>query len=340
MRIGTMTIGVILVLSLAGCGAQPAAPETPAADIVWPEPPAAPRIRYVRSFAGPRDLGITKSFFKQLLEAIIGRTEEYMIRPTGVVERSDRLYVADPGAQMLWIFMIRERRYIKVRRLGDIALVSPVAVTAKNDAEVFVADSWNRKIYIIDNEGKLVRVFAGDDLERPAALAYDAVRQRLYVADSGAHRIAVYDANGVRIRTIGKRGSGAGEFNFPTHLALAGDGTLLVTDALNYRIQAFDRDGKFLWKFGHHGDGSGDVASPKGVAVDSKGHVYVVDALFDTVQIFQRGGAFLLGFGSRGSKRGQFWLPSGIFINSADRIYVADAYNQRIQIFDFIGAGP
>lgn len=339
MRIETMTIAVIFVLSLAGCGAQTRAPEIPVADIVWPEPPAAPRIRYVRSFAGPHDLGITKSFFKRLIEAIIGRTEEYMIRPTGVIERSDRLYVADPGAQTLWIFMMRERRYIKVRQLGDIALVSPVAVTAKNDAEVFVADSWNRKIYLIDNEGKLVRVFVEGDLERPAALAFDAVRQQLYVADSGAHRIAVYDANGTRARTIGKRGSGEGEFNYPTHLALAGDGTLLVTDALNYRIQAFDRDGKFLWKFGQHGDGSGDVASPKGVAVDSKGHVYVVDALFDTVQIFQRGGAFLLGFGSRGSARGQFWLPSGIFINPADRIYVADAYNQRIQIFDFIGEG-
>ena len=339
MRIGTMTIAVIFVLALAGCGAQPPAPETPVADIVWPEPPAAPRIRYVRSFAGPHELGITKSFFKRLVEAIIGRTEEYMIRPTGVVEHNDRLYVADPGAQALWIFKTRERRHIKVRQLGDNALVSPVAVTAKNDAEVFVADSWNRKIYLIDNEGKLVRVFAEDDLERPAALAFDAVRQRLYVADSGAHRIAVYDANGSRTQTIGRRGSREGEFNYPTHLALARDGTLLVTDALNYRIQAFDQDGKFLWKFGHHGDGSGDVASPKGVAIDSKGHVYVVDALFDAVQIFQRGGAFLLGFGSRGSARGQFWLPSGIFINPADRIYVADAYNQRIQIFDFIGEG-
>jgi DNA-binding beta-propeller fold protein YncE len=339
MHIGTMTIAVVFVLSLASCGAQPPVPEIPVAEIVWPEPPAAPRIRYVGSFAGPHDLGITKSFFKRVIEAIIGRTEEYMIRPTGVVERNDTLYVADPGAQALWIFKVSERRYIKVRQLGDIALVSPVAVTAKSDAEFYVADSWNGRIYLIDKEGRLIRVFAENNLKRPAALAFDANRQRLYVADSGAHLIAVFDANGTRIQTIGKRGSREGEFNYPTHLTLDRNGTLLVTDALNYRIQAFDRDGKFLWKFGRHGDGSGDVASPKGVAVDSKGHVYVVDALFDAVQIFQREGKYLLGFGSRGSARGQFWLPSGIFINSADRIYVADAYNQRIQIFNFIGEG-
>ena len=99
MHIGTMTIAVVFVLSLASCGAQPPVPEIPVAEIVWPEPPAAPRIRYVGSFAGPHDLGITKSFFKRVIEAIIGRTEEYMIRPTGVVERNDTLYVADPGAQ-------------------------------------------------------------------------------------------------------------------------------------------------------------------------------------------------------------------------------------------------
>ena len=336
MRIGLSILTAVLLLYLPGCGGQPPMPETPAVEIVWPEPPATPRIRYVRSFSGPHDLGITKSLFRRIIEVIIGKTEEFLIRPTGVIEHNGTLYVADPGAQALWIFKVSERRFVKIQRAGEVTLISPVDVVAKTDGEVFVADSWNKKIYLIDEEGKRAREFIANGLERPVALAYDATARQLYVADSGAHRVGVYDANGKRIRTIGRRGNAHGEFNYPTHLELEHTGTLLVTDALNYRIQAFDRHGKFLWKLGRHGDGSGDVASPKGVAVDSQGHVYVVDALFDAVQIFEPNGTFLLGFGSRGSARGQFWLPSGIFIDPHDRIYVADAYNQRIQVFEFI----
>lgn len=328
----------VLILTAAGCGSVPpvANPETPAETLVWPKSPAEPRIRYVRSFSGPHDLGISKSFFQRLMETLTGKTEEYFIRPTGVAEREGVLYVADPGAQALWIFNLSERRFVKIHQAGKTSLVSPVAVAVRSDGAVFVADSWLKKIFLLDREGKLLQTLAEDGLERPAALVYDEATARLYVVDSAAHRIVAYNG-GKSVLAWGKRGSADGEFNYPTHLVLDQSGTLLVTDALNYRIQAFDREGKFLWKMGHHGDASGNLAAPKGVATDSQGHLYVVDALFDAVQIFERNGSLLLAFGGRGIQPGQLWIPAGIFINPQDRIYVADAYNQRVQIFDFVG---
>ena len=338
---GKLTLTMVLLLSqlIPGCGSWPTtpAPETPAEARVWPVPPAPPRIRYVRSFSGPHDLGIVKPWYQRVAETIFGKTEEYFIRPTGVTEHDGVLYVADPGAQALWIFNVPQQRFAKVTQINDMPLASPVAVAARNDGAVFVADSSLKKVFLFDREGKLLRVFIDSGLARPAALAYDAVTDRLYVADSAAHRIGVYGPDGKRVSSWGKRGDGDGEFNFPTHLAFDGAGALLVTDALNFRIQAFDRDGRFLWKMGRHGDGSGNLAAPKGTAADSQGHVYVVDALFDAVQIFERNGSLLLAFGERGTERGQFWLPAGIFIGPNDRIYIADAYNQRIQIFDFLG---
>ena len=335
----TLTIVLLLAQLMSGCGTWPPtpAPETPAEARVWPAPPAQPRIRYVRSLSGPHDLGIAKPWYQRVTETIFGKTEEYLIRPTGVTEHNGVLYVADPGAQTLWIFNVPQQRFIKVTQIDNIPLASPVAVAARNDGAVFVADSSLKKVFLFNPDGKLLRVFIDNGLERPAALAYDAVTDRLYVADSTAHRIDVYGPDGARISTWGKRGGGDGEFNFPTHLAFDGTGTLLVTDALNFRIQAFDRDGRFLWKMGRHGDGSGSLAAVKGVAADSQGHLYVVDALFDAVQIFERNGSLLLAFGERGTGRGQFWLPGGIFIGPNDRIYITDAYNQRIQIFDFLG---
>jgi sugar lactone lactonase YvrE len=335
----TFIVLIVLALSVGGCESVPPAtsPEIPAAALVWPKPPAEVRIRYVRSFPGPGDLGIARSLFRRFMDAVTGTTEEYLIRPTGVAEREDMLYVADPGAQAIWIFDLSQKRFNKIHRAGKTSLASPVAIALRSDGAVFIADSSLKKVFLLDREGKLLQTLPEDGLERPAALAYDETGDRLYIADSVAHRIIEY-RGGRQILAWGKRGSADGEFNFPTHLALDQSGTLLVTDSLNFRVQAFNHEGKFLWKMGHHGDSSGYLAAPKGVASDSQGHLYVVDALFDAVQIFERNGTLLLAFGEHGSQRGQFWLPGGIFINSRNRIYVADAYNQRIQIFDFVGA--
>jgi DNA-binding beta-propeller fold protein YncE len=327
-----------LLLAAQACGARPAVePPTAALPLVWPAPPAEPRIRWVRSVSGPRDAGIEPSFFGWLAERALGRTEEQFVRPTGVAAAAGALFVADPGAQALWIFDSRGQRATKVSRAATTALVSPVAVAPGRDGTVYVADSALRKVFLFRRTGELVRTAAEAGLERPAGIAFDPETGRVYVADSMGQQIAVYDTTGARVSSWGGRGSGPGQFNHPTHLALDRPGRILVTDALNFRVQAFDRAGRFLWTMGRQGNGSGDFASPKGVAADSHGNVYVVDALFDAVQIFEPGGTLLLGFGERGVQAGQFWLPGGIFIGLDDRIYVADAYNRRIQVFGLLG---
>ena len=333
-----LMIALGLLLFTSGCGAPAPAkvsPEMPAALLAWPRPPAEPRIHYVRSVAGPNEWGIEKSFFRRMMDTLVGRGEEHFIRPTGVAERDGVLYVADPGAQALWILDAAQNQFVKVDQVREEALGSPVAVAVRPDGAVFVADTLLRKVFLLDRAGKLIRIAAEEGLARPAGLAYDAAAQRLYVVDSANHRIAVYGADGTLLRTWGQGGIQDGEFNHPTHIALDRTGTLLVTDALNFRIQAFDREGRFLWKLGRPGDGSGDLAAPKGLAADSEGHVYVVDALFDAVQIFERDGTLLLAFGERGTRAGQFWLPGGLFTTPQNQIFVADAYNQRVQVFVF-----
>lgn len=338
MRVDIAIVLTVLVFG-AACGARPpAVPPTPPEPVVWPKPPAEPRVRYVRSLSGPGDAGIEKSFLRHLAATLFGGTAEHLIRPTGVAEAEGVLYVADPGAQALWIFDPANQRFSKVDRVGRTALASPVAVAVGPHGGVFVADSWLKKVFLVDRRGNLLRTVAEDGLERPAGIAYDQTAARLYVADSAGHRITAYSLDGTRLFGWGSRGSGDGEFNHPTHLALDRFGRLLATDALNFRVQAFDREGRFLWKMGRHGDGSGDLAAPKGVAADSWGHLYVVDALFDATQIFDQNGVLLLSLGERGVGPGQFWLPGGIFVSGNNRIYVADSYNQRVQVFDFLGA--
>lgn len=334
----------LLLCVAIGCESAEVASDRPGArtpaevtqNLVWPEPPAPARIRFLRSIATPADLGIKRGFFGTLLDVVTGKPAAHLVRPTGVAESGGAIYVADPGAQALWIFDARAQNAIEVRELGGARLTSPVAVTPGRDGRVFVADSVLDKVFIVDREGKPAGEIEDGALKRPVALAYDATNDTLYVLDAAANQIVAYGAGGKRIVSWGGRGNGDGEFNFPGYLALSPGGEVLVTDSLNYRVQAFDRTGKFLWKIGRQGDGSGDFAAPKGIASDADGHLYVVDALFDAVQIFDRNGELLLAFGDHGSAPGKFWLPCGTFIDHSDRIYVADSFNQRVQLFEFI----
>jgi len=328
------------VLLLCACGAHQARynDEGSGNDVVmvWPAPPAAARISFVRSIASPQDMGIRKSLFKRLVDKISGGSQLRFERPSGVVERDQVLYVADPGTRSVWILDPAKNRTTAVHKFGDTELVSPVAIAVRADGAIFVADSVLGKVLLFDRKGNYLGVAADAGLLRPVGLVYDDHSGRLYVVDSAGQRVHVFDAHGSELFSWGSHGSAEGDFNYPTHLAFGHAGEVLVTDSLNFRIQSFDKDGKFLWQFGHHGDASGSFASPKGLAVDSEQHVYVVDALFDGVQIFGTDGTLLLSFGSQGDGPGQFWLPGGLFINAQDHVFVADAYNHRIQEFKFL----
>ncbi len=338
------TCSLLLVAVLAsGClpagSPQPTEDQGAPAGLVWPEAPARARIRFIRAVARPADLGARPSFWERVGEVVLGKHEEWLIRPTAVTAKGSIVYVADPGAQALWVIDIQRGRFRKIQQAEAQLLVSPVAIAVGNDDRIYVADSFLAKVFVFGADLALARTIADAGLRRPAGLAFDPGSSRLYVADSAAHRIWVYTGDGAPAGTIGRRGAGDGEFNFPTHVAVDRAGMLYVTDSLGFRVQMFDRDGRIAGHFGRHGDSSGDFARPKGAAIDSEGHVYVADALFDAVQIFDRQGRFLMSFGERGIRPGQFWLPNGLFIDPQDRIYVADAYNQRIQIFQYLAGG-
>ncbi len=324
---------------LAGCSELPGlGPEEPPAAVeapVWPEPPLKPRVRYLYAFRGPEDLDLRPSFLRRLWEWAVGGQVREMVRPYGVAVGDGLIVVADPGLRAVHFFDRREDDYRRISEVGEDALASPVGV-AIAPYGVVVADSALARVFILDREGELLRRI--DGLRRPTGVAVDPASGRLYVADTLAHRVVVFGPEGRRLFAFGRRGGGRGEFNFPTHLALAGD-RIIVNDTMNFRLQTFDLDGRFLGSFGRQGDGSGFFAQSKGIGVDSEGHLYVADALFDRVQIFDpEAGSFLLAFGGQGGGVGQMWLPAGLVVES-DRIYVADSYNRRVQVFEFLGGG-
>ncbi len=329
-----------LLLAAGGCATPP--PETQAATQVWPEPPAEPRIAYVRSFSRPADLGIKKTFFERLTDFFAGASDMHLVRPMAVVETHDgTLCVADPGAKGVQCFDVRRGRYRYIQGVNGQPLPSPVGLTTGARGEVYVADSALAQILVIESGAKKATPLTLDTaLRQPTGLVFDPLGRQLFVVDTAAHQVVAIGLDGKERARFGRRGSGDGEFNFPTLIGRDRDGRLYVTDSLNFRIQLFDTQGRFLSRFGRLGNATGDLSRPKGVATDRFGHVYVIDSMFHALQIFDRNGVFLLDIGGQGRAPGEFWLPTGLYVSDNDTIYIADSHNQRVQVLRYIGGQP
>lgn len=336
----TRLTALVLLAALAACVplmGQPSREAKEAPHLVWPPPPDPPRIEFVESFKKPSELGIRSSAWRRLFEIVIGAPEVEMLRPAGVAAAGSELAVADAGSGRVHLYDLLRHRYLSLQACGDHRLHQPVAAAFLRN-RLYVSDAAASRILIFELDGRCAGGWPLLLGSRPAGLAVDPLHGYLYMADTGAHQVVVFDTNGSTVEQIGRRGTATGEFNFPGWLALDRSGRLYVSDSLNFRVQLFLPRGEPAGTFGHLGDGSGDFARPKGIGVDRDGHVYVVDALFDAVQVFDSEGQFLMAFGSRGTGPGEFWLPSGLAIDG-DRIYVADSYNRRVQVFRYLGGG-
>ncbi len=121
----------------------------------------------------------------------------------------------------------------------------------------------------------------------------------VYVSDA-RNRVVHFNAAGEFQGEWGKDGNGPGEFSSPTGVAVASDGSVLVSDYDQDRVQKFTAEGKFILAFGGSGKGPGQLNAPAGVATDRSGHVYVADFYNHRVEEFRGDGSSMATFGHAG----------------------------------------
>ena len=161
----------------------------------------------------------------------------------------------------------------------------------------------------------------------------------VFVADTGNHRIQVFDRNGTFKFAFGSEGSGEGQFLSPrgidvTKSSHISRSKIVVADTGNHRIQVFHVNGTFDFTFGSEGSGNGNFSSPEGVATYRTGSgIAVADTGNHRIQVFDRNGTFDFAFGSEGSGEGQFLSPGGVGMGHGEYLFVADTGNHRVQQF-------
>ena len=191
---------------------------------------------------------------------------------------------------------------------SDARLNGPYGVAPDGSGNLYIADTRNNRIRMVDAEGTITTVagtgttgFSGDgdpataaQLNSPSGMAVDG-SGNLYIADTGNHRIRKLDAEGTITTVAGTGTSGfngdggpatEAQLNDPHGVSVDGSGNLYIADTGNHRIRKVDADGTITTVAGTRTQGFGgdggpateaQLRNPYGVTQDGSGNLYIAD---------------------------------------------------------------
>ncbi len=180
----------------------------------------------------------------------------------------------------------------------------------------------------------------------PRGLLLQRRRRVLFVADSGNHRIELFDSGTSQMLDIWSAdpmsdapqpSSVPGGFDTPWTLAGDSSGNIFVLDYGNKRVQKFDALGQVVPSFWATLSAAGIITQPVDVAVSEFGgntRIYIVDAPAHAIFVVDTTGAPVLGKDGHPISFGGNLLaePLGI-VSRAEALYVGD--NARRAVLEF-----
>ncbi len=253
------------------------------------------KLTWERSFSSDKDVR-KPGFFGKIVNFAIGEPDAHpMVRPYSIaVDSRGRAIITDPGASGVHIFDFNAHKYKFLERTDK-----------------------SRK----------------DRMWSPQCVTVDA-QDYIYITDSQAGKIFVYNPEGKFQRVIGNLKGGEGFFKRPTGIAVdSAARRIYVTDTLRDKIYVLDWDGKVMQTYGEHGSGSGQFNYPTELLLRGDDLV-VVDAMNFRVQFLDKNGKFRSSIGQIGDAAGDMFRPKGIGMDSEGHYYISDGLWGVVQVFD------
>jgi len=246
------------------------------------------------------------------------------------LDEAGNVFVADPGAGKIVVRAPDGHLLDVITGLGN-----PISVAAGAAG-----------VYVGDGKAGSVRVFARDfrsshylgqgrgEFVRPADIGVDAASGKVWVLDTAAHHVKIFDPSGDLIRTVGTRGAEEGNFAAPTGLVVDQvRSRVVIADQLNARLQIFDLTGDYVTCIGSRGGLPGEFIMPQAVWIDPDGRFYVADSFEGRVQILDPQGNFIDYIGDIGDALGHVRHPGDLLMDPAGRLFVASTGSARLEVF-------
>jgi DNA-binding beta-propeller fold protein YncE len=217
-------------------------------------------------------------------------------------------------------------------------LVRPYSVATDSRGRIIVTDPGAEGVHIFDfpqHKYKFIQrnMKSKDAMRTPQCVAVDA-QDNIYVTDSEAGEIFVFEPSGKFLRAIGSLKGGEGYFKRPTGIAVdSAAQRIYVTDTLRDQVFILDMQGNILKTIGGTGDAQGQFNLPTELRLDGP-NLLVVDAMNFRVQAFDRDGNFQSSFGKLGDGLGTIFRPKGLGVDSEGDRYLVDALQGVVQVFN------
>lgn len=196
------------------------------------------------------------------------------------VDKDGTRFVTDTVRGQVLIYD-SENRF--VGELGKAGEMKPCGLALAGE-RLYVSDLSNHCVRVYSTASREVLFTIPRDandhkskLFSPTNLALDE-QGRLYVSDSGAFAIRVFDKDGNYLRTFGEVGLKPGRFGLPKGIGVDRENRVYVVDAATAVVQIFDAEGRLLMYFGEpQSSGRAGLYLPAGLAID-----------YENVDLFQK----------------------------------------------------
>lgn len=244
--------------------------------------------------------------------------------------------------------------------LNNAQFRSPQSI-AYSDKKIFVADTGNNSLRLIDFENNTVKTLIGSgmqgeiitskkinlnddkiDLFAPTDIEFFPDKSTLIISNSGTNQILAYNPKDNQLLILAGNGEiGEQDGVYPDNslaqtsdMAVCGD-KLYLLDALTSNLRVIDKDGSLqtLYKSKDEKNSRIKLQNPRGLVVDDTG-AYISDSLNHAIKKFDfntKQLSTIVG-GPRGEEVGtntSFDEPNGLF-SIIDKFYIADSNNNRI----------